>query len=85
MARKEIKKWSKYYLYVTAVFKGRGKSLDFIGFLGWKRRIYTLFTPLEDRIGIVRTGKALDESYVFFLRIYVGVYYLKNQITYDKL
>ena len=27
------------------------KSLDFIGFLGWKRRIYTLFTPLEDRIG----------------------------------
>ena len=34
------------------------KSLDFIGFLGWKRRIYTLFIPLEDRIGIVRTGKA---------------------------
>ena len=27
------------------------KSLDSIGFLGWKRRIYTLFTPLEDRIG----------------------------------
>ena len=27
------------------------KSLDFIGFLGWKDRIYTLFTPLEDRIG----------------------------------
>ena len=27
------------------------KSLDFIGFLGWKRRIYTSFTPLEDRIG----------------------------------
>ena len=34
-----------------AMFKGRGKSLDSIGFLGWKRRIYTLFTPLEDRIG----------------------------------
>ena len=33
------------------MFKGRGKSLDFIGVLGWKRRIYTLFTPLEDRIG----------------------------------
>ena len=33
------------------MFKRRGKSLDFIGFLGWKRRIYTLFTPLEDRIG----------------------------------
>ena len=33
------------------MFKGRSKSLDFIGFLGWKRRIYTLFTPLEDRIG----------------------------------
>ena len=37
---------------------GRGKSLDFIGLLGWKRRIYTLFTPVEDRNGIVRTGKA---------------------------
>ena len=33
------------------MFKGRSKSLDFIGALGWKRRIYTLFTPLEDRIG----------------------------------
>ena len=27
------------------------KSRDFIGLLGWKRRIYTSFTPLEDRIG----------------------------------
>lgn len=36
----------------TAVFKERSKSLEFIGFLGWKHRIYTLFTPLEDRIGI---------------------------------
>ena len=35
----------------TAVFKGRSKSFEFIGFLGWKDRIYTLFTPLEDRIG----------------------------------
>ena len=35
-----------------------GQTLDFIGFLGWKHRIYTLFTPLEDRIDIVRTGKA---------------------------
>ena len=34
-----------------AVFKGRSKSLEFIGFLRWKCRIYTLFTPLEDRIG----------------------------------
>ena len=53
-------------LIVTAVFKGRGKSLDFIGFLGWKRRIYTLFTPLEDRIGIVRIVKTWDESCVLF-------------------
>ena len=37
--------------YGTAVFKGRSKSLEFVGFLGWKCRIYTLFTPLEDRIG----------------------------------
>ena len=43
--------WLKYYSSATAMFKGRGKSLDSIGFLGWKRRIYTLFTPLEDRIG----------------------------------
>lgn len=35
-------------LIVTAVFKEMGKSLEFIEFLGWKRRIYTLFTPLED-------------------------------------
>ena len=41
-----------------AVFKKRGESHDFIRFLGWKRRIYTLFTPVEDRNGIVRTGKA---------------------------
>ena len=33
------------------MFKGRSKSLDFIELLGWKCRIYTLFTPLEDRIG----------------------------------
>ena len=39
-----------------------GKSLDFIGFLGWKRRIYTLFTPLEDRIGNQDVGK----TYAFF-------------------
>ena len=39
------------------MFKGRGKSLEFIGVLGWKRRIYTLFTPLEDRIGIVKNGE----------------------------
>lgn len=24
-----------------AVFKGRDENLDFIGFLGWKHRIYT--------------------------------------------
>ena len=40
------------------MFKGGGEKPEFIGFLGWKDRIYTLFTPLEDRIGIVRTGKA---------------------------
>ena len=38
------------YSSATVVFKGRGKSLDFIGFLGWKDRIYTLVTSLEDRI-----------------------------------
>ena len=39
-------------LSATAVFKGWDESLEFIGFLGRKCRIYTLFTPLEDRIGI---------------------------------
>ena len=33
------------------VFKGRDESLDFIRFLGWKYRIYTLFTHLEVRNG----------------------------------
>ena len=39
------------------MFKGRDESLDFIGLLEWKCRIYTLFTPLEDWIGIVRIGR----------------------------
>ena len=34
------------------MFKERDENLDFIGFLVWKHRIYTLFTPSEDRIGI---------------------------------
>ena len=38
-------------LIVTAVFNRRNKSLEFIGILGWKYRIYILFIPLEDRIG----------------------------------
>ncbi len=46
-----MKKWSKYYLSATAGLKERDENLDFIGFLGWKHRIYTFFTPLEDRIG----------------------------------
>ena len=44
------------------VFKGWDESLEFIGFLGRKCRIYTLFTPLEDRIGNQDVGK----TYVFF-------------------
>ena len=38
-------------LIVTVVFKRRNKSLEFIGLLGWKYRIYILFIPLEDRVG----------------------------------
>lgn len=37
----EIKLWLKCFSSATAVFKERGKNLDFIGVLGWKRRIYT--------------------------------------------
>ena len=36
------------------------KALSLLGFLDGNLE----FTPLEDRIGIVRTGKAWDESYV---------------------
>ena len=28
------------------------ENLDFVGFLRWRRTIYTLFIPLDDRIGI---------------------------------
>ena len=44
-----------------------GKSLDFIGFLGWKRRIYTLFTPLEDRSGIVEI--IIDGKYDYEIKL----------------
>ena len=67
------------------MFKGRGKSLDFIGFLGWKDRIYTLFTPLEDRIVIVEQGRREMNLTSFFLDFMYAYNYLKNQITYDKL
>ena len=72
-------------LIVTAVFKGQDESLDFIGLLGWKCRIYTLFTPLEDWIGIVRIGRREMNLTSFFFGVYVSIYYLKNQIIYDKL
>ena len=34
-----------------AIFNVCCESLDFVGFLRWRRTIYTLFIPLEDRIG----------------------------------
>ena len=49
------------------MFKGRDESLDFIGLLEWKCRIYTLFTPLEDWIGIVRIGRREMNLTSFFL------------------
>ena len=67
------------------MFKKRGEIHDFIGFLGWKRRIYTLFTPLEDWIGIVRIGRREMNLTSFFLDFMYAYNYLKNQITYDKL
>ena len=63
----KVKLHDKSALYLPRqCLRNGGKSLDFIGFLGWKRRIYTLFTPLEDRIGIVRIVKTWDESCVLF-------------------
>ena len=38
----------------------------FKGFLEEQLIIYTLFIPLEDRIGRVEIVKTWDESYVFF-------------------
>lgn len=67
------------------MFKGRGESLDFIWIFGWKYRTYTIFTPLEDWIGIVRIGRRRMTLTSFFLEFYVSIYYLKNQIIYDKL
>ena len=49
----EIKQWLKYYLSATAVFNGCCESLGFKGFFDDWRIIYTLFIPLEDRIGII--------------------------------
>ena len=40
-----------------AMFNICGESLGFVGFLRWRRTIYTLFIPLEDQIGIVRIVK----------------------------
>ena len=41
------------------------KALILLDFLGGSIE----FTPLENQIGIVRIGRAWDESYVFFLRL----------------
>ena len=47
------KLWQKSYLSATAVFNGCCESLGFKGFFDDWRIIYTLFIPLEDRIGII--------------------------------
>ena len=49
----DIKRWLEYYLSATAVFNGCCESLGFKGFFDDWRIIYTLFIPLEDRIGII--------------------------------
>ena len=41
----------KVLFVCTAIFKVWRESLDFVGFLRWRQTIYTLFIPLEDRIG----------------------------------
>ena len=42
----------KILFICMAVFKGCRENLDFIGFLVDLPIVYTLFIPLEDRIGI---------------------------------
>ena len=37
-----------------AVFDGQGKILDFTEIFGRRHRIYALFIPLEDWIGIIK-------------------------------
>lgn len=39
------------------MLKGWYEILDFIGTLGGKRRMYTLFIPLKNRIGNQDVGK----------------------------
>ena len=65
-----MQQWVKYFSSATAVFNGCRESLDYIEFLEDKPIIYTLFIPLEDRIGIGGTGKAWDESCAFFLGLH---------------
>ena len=50
------------------MFNGCREILGFIGFLGGRSRIYTLFTPLEDRIGIVEIiiDKGVGENPTLF-------------------
>ena len=62
----EKNRYEEYPVYLPRqCLRDVAKSLDFIGFLGWKRRIYTLFIPLEDRIG--RNSKDVGQ----ILRLFV--------------
>ena len=55
----KVKLHDKSALYLLRqCLRNVAKAMILLGFLDGKCRIYTLFTPLEDRIGIVRTGKA---------------------------
>lgn len=47
------------------MFKGRSKSLEFIGVIGWKRRSHILFILLEDRISIVKNNERGRNSALF--------------------
>ena len=54
------------------MFKGRGKSLDFIGSLGGNVE----FTPLEDRIGIIKK--------VVIIQLVKNNTTLKNQLKINR-
>ena len=62
------------------MFKERGKSLDFIGFLGWKCRNYTLPEILDvDKI-------TLPPAHNGLYQILLAMKYLRSSVNaFDKL
>ena len=57
----------KVFFICGGVFKGRCESLDFIGFLGWKRRIFRLWKirSVDKMHGMARDMKSVFSDSIF--------------------